>query len=163
MSDPAELEGFAQLPRRDFFILYGEILYLLARTAVHRSYTIADMEQRVLQPVGRDQFRLYRGRAGPLALLTWAFVSDALHARLQEEVVDLAPEEWNSGPHLWYMDFVAPFGHGGLVIDDVLTNVFPDRVGMAQRAKLSQEKAFVLRTYYGKNIKPRYKRAADKP
>jgi cytolysin-activating lysine-acyltransferase len=48
----------------------------------------------------------------PRAALLWAYVSDEVHEALQERGGVLRPHEWNSGPHLWLLDVLAPFGHG---------------------------------------------------
>jgi hemolysin-activating ACP:hemolysin acyltransferase len=151
-ADPAKLPTLEALSRRDFFMLHGEVMFLLARNNLHRAYSIAEMQRRVMYPIGLGQFSIYRSDTKPLALLTWAFVTDAIDRRFRTEVADLNPEEWNSGPHLWYMDFVAPFGHGGRVINDMLTKVFPDRIGRSQRALTASERPFVVRTYYGANV-----------
>ncbi|MEL6584903.1 MAG: toxin-activating lysine-acyltransferase [Pseudomonadota bacterium] len=153
--------NFEALSPSERIMLYGEAAYLLARNPLHRAYTLQDLEQRVMHPISLNQFRMYRKPSGPVALLTWAFVSDALHDRFQREVFDLGPEDWSSGPHLWYIDFVAPFGDGGFVIEDMLTNVFPDLVGHAQRALIKSEKPFVLRSYYGVNVAWRQRRDVE--
>ena len=141
--------GLDTLPPAQRFLLLGEVIYLLARNPIHRGYSIDDFQTRVIPALSMNQFRLYRNQDRPLALMTWAFLSDELDERLRHEEYDLKTEDWNGGDHLWFMDFVAPFGHGKLVIDDFTENVFPDRVARTQRAKPTSRKKFVLQTFYG--------------
>lgn len=47
--------------------------------------------------------------AMPRGFASWALVSDAVHARLLTGEPP-QPVEWNSGPHLWAMDIICPWG-----------------------------------------------------
>jgi cytolysin-activating lysine-acyltransferase len=38
----------------------------------------------------------------------------------------LNPSEWVGGNKLWFPEFIAPFGHARLIIEDLRTHVFPN-------------------------------------
>lgn len=143
--------GLAQLPATQFFTLYGEVLYLLFHAPLQRLYSVADIEKRIIQPMDLDQFRIYRAERGPVALITWAFIDDELHARMRDGQIDLAPHEWNCGPHLWFIEFIAPFGQARLAVDDLCANIFPDQVGWSYKVTGRKERPFILKKYVGRN------------
>ncbi len=97
-------EALAKLP------ILGPALWLYARDPNRKYSFLADTEWLVLPPVVLDQCRLYTKAGIPFAFFTWATVSDAVDARLRSGVPKIAPHEWKSGPHLWLIDLVSPFG-----------------------------------------------------
>jgi len=147
--------ALADLPPGEFFTLYGEVLFLLFHAPLHRVYTVEEIEERIVRPMTLDQFRIYRREDGPVALVTWAFVSDELDARLQTEQTPLGPDDWRSGPNLWFVEFVAPFGHTGAVLGDLVDNVFPDHVGKSHKVTGRPDRPWILKRYYGKNRRGR--------
>ncbi|MEI9903617.1 MAG: toxin-activating lysine-acyltransferase [Asticcacaulis sp.] len=49
----------------------------------------------------------------------------------------LSESELTSGDRLYFMDFIAPYGHARKVIRELRTSVFPDERGGAIRVSLS--------------------------
>jgi cytolysin-activating lysine-acyltransferase len=39
----------------------------------------------------------------------------------------MQPQDWQSGPALWLVDLVAPFGHIDVMLDDLRNTVFADK------------------------------------
>ena len=62
-----------------------------------------------LTPVILEQCQLFTKGEIPFAFITWAFVSDAVDARLRSGVPALAPHEWKGGEHAWLIDVISPF------------------------------------------------------
>lgn len=90
--------------------MMGPAFWLYGRDP-RRKYTfIADMDWLVLPPVVLDQCKLYSNNGIPFGFFTWANVSDEIDARLCSGISKLAVHEWHSGPHVWLIDMVAPFG-----------------------------------------------------
>ena len=56
-----------------------------------------------------EQCQLFTKGEIPFAFITWAFVSDAVDARLRSGVPALAPHEWKGGEHAWLIDVISPF------------------------------------------------------
>ena len=60
---------------------------------------------------------LFDGQGGPLAYVTWAYLSPKNSERMRGDEVDyLHLSEWNEGADLWVIDVVAPFGHALAVL-----------------------------------------------
>lgn len=121
MTQPSEAEkqfeearsSLAKLP------LLGPVLWLYARDE-HRKWTfVADHEWLLMPPLVLDQCKLYSKQELPWAFFTWAFVSDAVDARLRNGDYRIGPHEWKQGPHCWLIDALAPFGG----LEELLTDL----------------------------------------
>jgi cytolysin-activating lysine-acyltransferase len=120
-------ESLAKLP------ILGPAAWLCARDQARRFMFMGDIDWALLPPILLDQCRLYNKESLPYAFITWAYVSDAVDARLRSNEPKIAPHEWQSGPHLWLIDVIAPFGHAEDVIDELRRTAF---AGKAVRAIL---------------------------
>lgn len=110
-------QALAKLP------ILGPALWLYARDANRKFTFLADVDWLLLPPVVLDQCRLYTKNGIPFAFFTWATVNDAIDQRLRSGVAKIAPHEWKSGPHLWLIDVVAPFGQADDMLAELLTKV----------------------------------------
>jgi len=98
----------------------GEIAVVYSRSPDHKHYSLADIEWLILPPVLRGQFyvaqaaRKDTGFRAPIAVATWAFVSEEVDRRLSADLahhIRLRPEEWKCGDIAWIVDLVgAPAG-----------------------------------------------------
>lgn len=114
-------DALAKLP------ILGPALWLYARDPVKKFMFLADIDWAVLPPIVLDQCRLYTKSGLPYAFVTWAFVNDAVHARLGSAQPKIAPHEWKSGEHVWIIDAVAPFGQLDETLKELRENLFPGR------------------------------------
>lgn len=103
----------------------GEIVLLCAEARPYRRWSISDCERFFLPPLRLGQHRLYVERERVVGLVTWAWIDEACKARLIHEGLDLFPDDWVVGKHLYFAEFVAPFGHARMIIDDLTDGVFP--------------------------------------
>jgi len=108
--DPAQL-GAAQ--SKVIAASIGDMAVVLSRSPVHKHYSLADIEWMVLPAVFAGQFYTVetahreRGFRVPIAIVTWAFVSDEIDVRLREgakQRVRLRPDEWKSGDIGWLIE-----------------------------------------------------------
>lgn len=111
--------------------LLGPALWLFARDEVRRFTFVADLDWRLMPPLVLDQCQLLQKDGVPWAFCTWAWVDDAVHARLQSGEVRLAPHEWRQGKHPWLVDVVGPFGDLDEVAAQFASTVSADRKVMA--------------------------------
>jgi hemolysin-activating ACP:hemolysin acyltransferase len=98
----------------------GEIVTVFCRSPAHRHYSLADIEWMVLPAVAAGQFYVVeaahreQGFRAPIAVATWAFVSEEVDRRLRGDLsrpIRLRPDEWKSGEIGWIVDLVgAPTG-----------------------------------------------------
>lgn len=89
----------------------GAFFFLAALTRYHRSRSLADLFANFETPMRLGQYKLFRSNGFPRALITWAGLGPDQEFRFAVDHQALKPEDWNSGPSLWLVDFIAPFGH----------------------------------------------------
>ncbi len=90
---------------------YGDLAFLYLRTDRYRDMTLAQARQIIQPPIDHMQYRVFRIDRVPRMALTWAYLSDGAEMRLVLGEV-LGAAEWASGPNVWLMDLVAPYGRG---------------------------------------------------
>jgi hemolysin-activating ACP:hemolysin acyltransferase len=98
-----------------FFASVGEIVTIFSRSPLHKHYSLADIEWMVAPAVLSGQFYVVEaahkehGFRTPIAVVTWAFVSEEVDRRLQIDLtrqIRLKPDEWKSGDIGWIIDLV---------------------------------------------------------
>lgn len=120
-------EALSKLP------ILGPATWLYARDPFRKHMFMADIDWALLPAIVLDQCRLFTKGKLPYAFVSWAFVSDAIDARLRSGIPKIAPHEWQSGPHVWLIDIVAPFGHGEEVVDELRRTLFAGKTVRAIR------------------------------
>lgn len=105
--------------------IMGPALWLYARDPMKKFMFMADIDWAILPAVILDQCRLYTKEGIPFAFFTWALVNDAIDQRLRSGTPRIAPNEWQSGEHLWLVDVVTPFGKTEEMIDELRNAQFP--------------------------------------
>lgn len=111
---------------------FGQIVWLLTRSPLHREMKLKDLEWSFLPPLVHEQFRIFRFgplngvevedlveapgvRLDPAALETmplgvalWALLSEEAEAKLERNE-RLTPEEWRSGDRAWLVELISPY------------------------------------------------------
>lgn len=113
---PAEIQQRLQM--------LGSIAWLMMQSPLHRSYTLEEIEARILPSLMHDQFRFYQINGQPVGFLNWAWLSEEIETQYQTGAYQLLFPEWNSGERLWYPEFIAPFGHARAMVKDIRKNIF---------------------------------------
>jgi cytolysin-activating lysine-acyltransferase len=134
-------ESLAKLP------ILGPALWLFGRDALRKFTFVGDVDWLLLPPVVLDQCRLYTKNGIPSAFFTWALVNDAIDARLRSGVNRLAPHEWKSGPHVWFIDMVSPFGSADETVTDLLQGALAGHTVNALLPDPTQGGKQVVRTW----------------
>jgi hemolysin-activating ACP:hemolysin acyltransferase len=105
--DPAQLGAAAS---KLFAASIGDIVVVLSRSPAHKHYSLADIEWMVMPAVSAGQFYIaemedkQRGFRAPIAVVTWALVSEEVDRRLESQagqLLRLRPDEWKSGTIGW--------------------------------------------------------------
>lgn len=104
--------------------VFQKIIWLLSQSQTHKFMFLADLEWSVIPPYRLRQFRIFHTNETPMALATWAMVSDAVLERLRKVGPRLRPDEWNSGDNVVLMDVVTPFGGLEKVVGELNDTVF---------------------------------------
>ncbi|WP_252836342.1 toxin-activating lysine-acyltransferase [Ciceribacter sp. RN22] len=98
----------------------------------HRNATVTEFASMVLPAIHFNQFRIYhdaKGRA--VGWISWAYMTAEEGQGYMAGNFDFGTETWIGGEHLWFIDFIAPYGHALKIAADLRTNVFPDQIGFA--------------------------------
>jgi cytolysin-activating lysine-acyltransferase len=107
--------------------ILGHVVWLMMNMPQYRHVFLSDLEWMVLPPITLGQYRLFRAENRIVAFAAWAFLSEAVEARLQTANPRLAPSEWKSGDRLWLVDLHAPFGHQELALKELRETALKDR------------------------------------
>lgn len=118
----------------DLSRLVGDVTLLMAASKVHRLFPIADLVDLVMPPLHLNQFRIYHDRLKkPVGIAIWGYFSPETLRRYLSGDVALPLEQWRGGDLLVFTDFIAPYGHARMIIDDLRRNIFPDATAMSLR------------------------------
>jgi len=93
--------------------VFGEVAWLISQSQQHPELRISCLARLAMPPILRSQFHIFRRGSSPIGVALWANLSDVSEARLLRSLEAgrprLGPDDWQSGPHLWLIDLVAPF------------------------------------------------------
>jgi cytolysin-activating lysine-acyltransferase len=104
-------------PSRDTVL--GHAVWLMMNMPQYKHVFLVDLEWMVLPPIVLNQYRLFRAENRVVGFAAWAYLSEAVEARLQAPNPRLAPTEWKSGDRLWLIDLHAPFGHQDVALKEL--------------------------------------------
>ncbi len=134
----------AKMPKEKRSQIIGEIALLMLASKTHRKYLINDIGSVIFPAIHFNQFRIYKDKdKNPIALITWAFLSDEIEEKYLQGNYHLKPQDWKSGSNGCVIDFIAPFGHAKKIIQDLRSNLFVGMEGKALRVKDDDKKRVI--------------------
>lgn len=112
MADPAapaaEPERLPDSAPHTVSHMFGEIVWLMSQSPLHRHFALADLEWMVMPPVLLGQYRLFHDKGRPVGAVLWAFLSEEAEAKMSLTPPRLRPDEWKSGEICWVVEVIAP-------------------------------------------------------
>lgn len=88
---------------------YGDLSFLYLRSRTFQQMPV-NLFRRILQPpIDLGFFQVLRFEEVPRCSVTWAFLSPEVEAKLISGTM-LDPQDWLSGPQMWLIHLVAPYG-----------------------------------------------------
>ena len=111
----------------------GDICVVMSKSTAHKFHSLADIEWMVMPAVLCGQFYVGaaastdRGFTAPVAIITWARVSEELDRRLSSGAsgpMRLKPDEWTSGDHYWLIDTAGAPGVIAAALHDLAKSQF---------------------------------------
>jgi cytolysin-activating lysine-acyltransferase len=142
------------LPPQKLNLLIGEITALLMLSPTHRKYQLRDLADVILPPINLQQFKIYRNeKKQPIGLLTWGRLSAAVEARYLAGQTVLSEADLHSGDRLFFLDFLAPYGHLKQIVQHAKTNLFPNDYAQAVRFYQQEPRRIRILKFYGANYK----------
>ena len=116
----------------DYESALGISLWLLSQSEYHKNWSIHDVDLEIIPALIHEQFRIYFDeQQNPVGLATWAWLSDAAKSKVLNNQGALEFEEWESGEHLMFNDYIAPWGHAKAILKDLRSNVFPNETAFS--------------------------------
>ena len=92
---------------------YGMLTYLASYCPLHKRYAPDLLRLFFLPAVSHGCVRFFANEAGAVAAaLIWARLSDEVSEKMIFENRPPVFDDWKSGENLWFLDLIAPFGHG---------------------------------------------------
>lgn len=119
----------------DHYAGVGYALELLATSEYHRQFPLgAYFRTEILPALWRGQVRFYlTDDSFPTALVSWAWISDAVEREIHRTGRPLADGEWDCGDRLFFNDWITPFDNVREVLRDMTHNVFPNQAATSLR------------------------------
>jgi len=125
--DDGEMIAVSPLyPNADVLTLIGEVCFLCFHSKTHQDWSMREIGRIFEPPIYLKQSHIYRARAVPRALVTWARLDLAAEEKHMSGAGLDSFDEWQSGDQFWIVDLMAPWGHGKAVIKDILENFAAD-------------------------------------
>lgn len=119
----------------DLYASVGYAFELLARSEYHRRFSHGVyLEVEILPALRLGQARFYLTPEGiPTAMVTWAWLSEAVERDVHATGRALKADEWNCGDRLFCNDWLTPYGNLREIVHDITENVFPNAVATSLR------------------------------
>jgi cytolysin-activating lysine-acyltransferase len=113
----------------------GMFIDLLARSQYHRAFPLAwYLKTEILPPLDRGQARLYCDPQGVAhGAVTWAWMSSACLAKVEQNGRSLRLAEWTNGTRLFFNDWLSFGSAFRPMMTDLTSRVFPDQVATSLR------------------------------
>jgi len=123
--------ALAELSPAQRYKLMGELTEIALHTPVLAEMELRFLYEVFLRPYDLGQLRRWHRNDQIVGVATWAWLSEAAaEAMLAEGGV--APDAWQSGDQLWFIDVIAPYGDMRAISRD-LRSLFPGKTGHSVR------------------------------
>jgi cytolysin-activating lysine-acyltransferase len=123
----------------------GKLAWLWMNSPLHRNWQVNLLSGFALPPIELGQYLLLERDGLPVAYCSWAHLSSQAEVAYMLNASHIALADWNGGDHLWFVDWVAPFGKAdSWELKRQLAEKFPTSVARAIRVKRDSGKARVM-------------------
>ncbi|MBV7409141.1 toxin-activating lysine-acyltransferase [Maritimibacter sp. DP1N21-5] len=123
-------------PSDDHLMALGKLTFLAAFCPLHKTYPGSALASLFFPAINHGCVRFFEDDNGATAAaLIWARLSDEVSERMLFQEIPPDQSEWVSGTNLWFMDLIAPFGHGPEVARHIARNPPEGRFFFARLGK----------------------------
>ncbi|WP_411877749.1 toxin-activating lysine-acyltransferase [Polaromonas sp. YR568] len=120
----------------DKFTILGKLAWLWMNSPLHRDWPVELLSRFALPPIELGQYLLLEREGMPIAYCSWAHLDSRAEADYMLNASNIALADWKGGDHLWFVDWVAPFGKAdSRELKNRLADKFPTSVARAIRVK----------------------------
>lgn len=132
----------------------GSAVWLWIHSAAHRNVPLHMLSGSLLPAVENRQFVLASEKGKPVFYLSWASLSKEAERRFLQTPSQCMPaDDWASGERIWFLDWVAPFGHTQRMTSLIKRQLFP---GWCARSLYHRgnEKGLRIKKHLGLTVTP---------
>ena len=113
-------------PNIEYHEALGMMMWLMKHADYHGQWPLWSVDKDVVPALLHGQSKIYFDEnGGPIGFVNWAWLNDDSKKKILNNESSLKLSQWNSGDFLMIADFVAPWGHAKIILNDLRRNVFP--------------------------------------
>lgn len=117
----AQMQGVG--PTESDLLSIGKRQFLAGFCPLHRQLPAFALARIFHPAINADCVRFFENEHGKTAAaLIWARLTDDVSERMLFDRVPPKQEDWATGRTLWFLDILAPFGHGRLIARQIARN-----------------------------------------
>ena len=137
----------------------GSTVWLWMNSDNHNELPLHSLSVALLPAIKRHQFILATQNGQPVFFVSWARLSAEAEERyLKNHQLEMSPEDWNSGDRIWFIDWVAPFGHTAEIFQILQKDLLKDVYARSLYHR-ADERGRRIQHFFGKSIPPSERRA----
>ncbi len=100
-------------PSDQHLLALGKLAFLAGFCPLHRRFPGHALSALFFPAINNNAVRFFDDENGATAAaLIWARLSDEVSERMLIDRIPPTTDEWTAGNKLWFLDLIAPFGHG---------------------------------------------------
>lgn len=142
---------FAEEPWTEAEVL-GSAVWLWMNSDAHNKLPLHSLSAALLPAIKRRQFILAIEGTKPVFFVSWAMLSpEAEQRHLTTHQLLMPLEDWLSGDRMWFIDWVAPFGHTQIAFD-VLRKQYLKDLRARSIYRLSSKRGWRLQHFTGSSV-----------
>lgn len=132
----------------------GSTVWLWMHSKSHQKIPLHTLTTLLLPAIKNQQFVLATEADRPVFYLSWANFSQQAELRYLQQHPGCMPEaDWKSGDRMWALDWVAPFGHSGIMSQLLKQQLFANRCMRALYHR-GNDRGLKIKTFHGKAMLP---------
>ena len=130
----------------------GSAVWLWMQSDTHKEIPLMDLPTILLPAIKHGQFVLAIEKGKPVFFLSWAEMNEAAEARYLDSPPELMPlDDWHCGDRIWFLDWLAPFGHTHKLTQFLQKVLFADRCVRSLYHR-GDAKGLRVQTFHGRLI-----------
>lgn len=115
--------------REEIYSTIGAAIELNAASKYHQQFSLPVWINHLILPaIKSKQIKIYYSlKQKPVALVIWAWLSESVLesvCTVEDKVIE--QNEWQCGSHLFFSDFIVPYGNTREIFNRVFLELFPD-------------------------------------
>lgn len=130
----------------------GSTVWLWMNSSNHNELPLHALSAALVPAIKRRQFILVSEGGQPVFFVSWALLSyEAEQRYLETHQLLMRGEDWQSGDRMWFIDWVAPFGHTQEIFEILRRGFFRDVFARSLYHR-SSERGRRVQYFFGQSV-----------